>query len=201
MTFRDQTIDQFLIDLAAKQPTPGGGAVAGLCGAVGAALAQMVVSYSLGKKNLAQHQPLLTDAAHRLERARQIFLQLADEDAQAYALVNELTKLPETDPRRARELPGATQASIAVPLAVAAAAADALRLMHSLCGTTNTHLRSDLAIAAILADATARAARWNVVVNLPGLPSEAERSQARGRIDHAVQESHRLTVAIEAACV
>ena len=44
MSFREQRVDHFLKDLASKQPTPGGGAVAGLCGAIAAALAQMVVS-------------------------------------------------------------------------------------------------------------------------------------------------------------
>lgn len=200
MSFREQRVDSFLKDLAAKQPTPGGGAVAGLCGAIAAALAHMVVSYSLGKKNLAQHQPLLEDAAHRLERARAIFLELADEDAVAYALVNELSRLPETDPRRQRELPGATQAAVAVPMSVAAASVDALRLMHTLCATSNAHLRSDLAIAAVLADATARAAKWNVLINLasptPGLDSAALRSQ----IDKLIADAMRLTGDIERLC-
>lgn len=201
MSFREQSVDHFLKDLAAKQPTPGGGAVAGLCGAIAAALAQMVVSYSLGKKNLAQHQPLLEDAAHRLERARAIFLELADEDAVAYALVNELSRLPEADPRRQRELPAATQAAVAVPMSVAAAAVDALRLMHTLCGTSNPHLRSDLAIAAVLAEATSRAAKWNVLINLasptPGLDSAALRSQ----IEKLTADAMRLTADIERLCV
>lgn len=199
MPFREQPIQHFLADLAAKQPTPGGGAVAGVCGALAAALAQMVVSYSLGKKNLAQHQPLLENAAHRLERARSIFLELADEDAAAYALVNELSRLPEGDPRRAQGLPDATRASIAVPMSAAAAAVDALRLMRTLCGTSNTHLRSDLAIAAVLAEATARAARWNVLINLstPTPDTAAQRSQA----DALAADAQRLSADIERACM
>lgn len=198
MPFLEQPIHQFLSDLAAKQPTPGGGAVAGVCGALSAALAQMVVSYSLGKKNLAQHQPLLENAAHRLERARSIFLELADEDAAAYALVNELSRLPEGDPRRARDLPGATQAAVGVPMSAAAAAVDTLRLMRTLCGTSNAHLRSDLAIAAVLAEATARAARWNVLINL-STPTPETAAQ-RAQVDALAADAHRLSAEIEIAC-
>jgi methenyltetrahydrofolate cyclohydrolase len=152
MSFRELSVSDFLAQTAAKQPTPGGGAVAGLCGALAAALAQMVVSYSLGKKNLAEHQPMLVDAQQRLERARAMLLQLADEDAAAYGLLNELGKLPENDARRVREWPGAVAASVAVPMSVAACATDMLHLMASLTGRSNAYLRSDLAIAAVLAD-------------------------------------------------
>ena len=62
----DLSLADYLGALAAKSPTPGGGAVASTTGATAAALAGMVVAYSLGKKNLAPHQPLLEDAAHRL---------------------------------------------------------------------------------------------------------------------------------------
>ena len=48
MSLPDASLLNLLESLAAKQPTPGGGAVASLTAAIGAALAQMVVNYSLG---------------------------------------------------------------------------------------------------------------------------------------------------------
>jgi formiminotetrahydrofolate cyclodeaminase len=165
---------ELLSRTAAKTPTPGGGAVACATGALAAALAGMVVSYSLGKKNLAAHQPELERAAHVLENARGLFLSLAQEDEEAYGLVNELMKLPEADPRRA-ELPAALQASIQVPMAAIAAAADLLRLCESLAPITNRHLHSDLGIAACLAEATGRASLWNVRINAGMLTDEAAR--------------------------
>jgi methenyltetrahydrofolate cyclohydrolase len=198
-SFGEMSVRGFLTALAAKQPTPGGGAVAGVCGAMAAALAQMVVSYSLGKKNLAPHQALLEDAAKRLERARAIMLELADEDAAAYGLVNELSKLPEHDARRAG-LPAAQRTAAQVPLAVTAAAVDALRLMRELCGKSNVHLRSDLAIAGVLAEATASAGAWNVRINVPSL-IEQERGPAEREVAHLLSEATRLRQEIERACV
>lgn len=164
---------ELLAQVAAKTPTPGGGAVACATGALAAALAGMVVSYSMGKKSLAAHQPELAKAAHALDNARTLFLQLAEEDAQAYGLVNELMKLPEGEARRKAELPAAMTASIQVPVAAMAAASDLLRLCETLTPITNKQLHSDLGIAAELALAAARASLWNVRVNASMLTDKA----------------------------
>lgn len=171
--FGSATVDEFLLQLAAKTPTPGGGAVASMVGALACALAQMVVSYSLGKKSLAAHQQALSDAATRLERARVLLVALAEEDARAYGVVNALAKLEHWDPRR-EELPAAVLASVQAPMAVAAAGCDLLRLFATLEPTSNPALRSDLAIAAVLAEATVQSAGWNVLVNLPSLEGKED---------------------------
>lgn len=191
--------EEFLAAVHSKTPTPGGGAVASAVGALAAALAGMVVAYSVGKKNLAAHEPLLKDADHRLVRARELMLALAAEDAAAYGAVNELMKLPESDARRVAELPAAVRAAVDAPMATAAAAVDLLRLMESLATTTNRYLRSDLGIAAVLADATAASARWNVVVNVGSL-DEAGRREAMERCDGLVAKAGELRRRVEAAC-
>lgn len=191
--------DELLEATAGKTPTPGGGAIASAVGALSGALAGMVVSYSVGKKNLAAHEPALQDAAKRLAGARELLLKLADEDAQAYGTVNELSRLPETDPRRA-ELPAAQLASVQVPLAVMAACSDLLRLMESLASMTNRHLRSDLAIAAVLAAGAARSSRWNVDVNLAGLAAEGDRREFKRQSDQLVADCEARAALVEKAC-
>jgi len=191
-------LHQFLAQTAAKTPTPGGGAVACVTGALAAALGQMVVNYSVGKKNLAEFEPSLRDAVARLERARGLLMQLADEDAAAYGAVNELSRLPEWDPRRVAELPDAQAASVQVPLATAAACVDLLRLFQQLVAITNKHLLSDLRIAAILADAGVRASGCNVLVNTASLPGEQQTS-GKGALAALVAESGRLLGLIEAS--
>ena len=51
MELGSQSINEFLDALAAKQPTPGGGAVAGVLVALSTSLGNMVLGYSLGKEN------------------------------------------------------------------------------------------------------------------------------------------------------
>lgn len=200
MTLASLTLNDFLTQTAAKTPTPGGGAIACATGSMAAALAGMVVSYSLGKKTLAAHQADLEHAARTLENARNLFLTLAEEDAQAYGLVNELMKLPEQDARRQAEWPEAVRASIQVPMAAIAAAADLLRLCETLVPITNKHLHSDLGIATELALAAGRASLWNVRVNLSLLPNDTARETvskaAQRTLDEAAARGERVCAAL-----
>ncbi len=200
-SFAGRPLSGFLDDLAAKTPTPGGGAVASVVGALAGALAGMVVAYSVGKKSLAEHEPSLRDAAQRLGNARALLLALADEDAAAYAALNELMRLPETDPRRIAGEPDAVRAGVEAPMNTLAACVDLLRLFDRLPGITNRHLRSDLAIAAILADAGARAARWNVHINLASVKDEAQRERWRAQGESLCRAGAGLLASVEARCV
>src|SRR3954454_12967740 len=91
---QSHTIDAFLTAAAAKQPAPGGGSVTALAGALAASMGEMVVNYSLGKKNLAPHQPALTASLKELTNARNVLLMLMAEDQAAYEAMTALRKLP-----------------------------------------------------------------------------------------------------------
>lgn len=199
-TFASMTFRDFLDQTSAKTPTPGGGAVASAVGALAGALGGMVVSYSIGKKSLAAHEPVLRDAAAVLANARTLMLALAEEDAQAYGLVNELMRLPESDPRRMAEEPAAILASARVPLAAMAASVDLLRLFGALAPVTNRQLRSDLGIAAVLAEAACRSSEWNVRVNVALIKDAGAKSSIEHDASRMLAESVRLCRAVEAAC-
>jgi len=149
----------------------------------------MVVAYSLGKKDLADHQPALSRASAVLSRTAELLIELADEDAAAYGLVNELQRLPESDARRIREWPGAVQASVDVPRAVVGACCDLLRLLEMLKPISNTRLYSDLAIAAILAEAAARAGACNVRVNLELVTAAPDRTEIEHELSRLLEDA------------
>jgi len=169
------TIRQFLDAAAARQPTPGGGSVTALAGALAAAMGEMVVNYSVGKKSLAMHAETLRAALGELTRARQVLLQLMVEDQLAYEALTSAKKLPEDSPERRDRLPAALLASIRGPQAIGAAAVAVLQLCDRLVDVVNYNLLSDLAVSADLAMATARCAAYNVRVNLPDVPDDEER--------------------------
>jgi formiminotetrahydrofolate cyclodeaminase len=199
-TIASQPLSGLLDALAAKTPAPGGGASACIAGALAAAQAEMVVAYSIGRKSLAEHEPRLQDARQALLGSRRFLLALADEDAAAYDALQQLTRLPPDDPRRLREHPEALERCLRIPLAALAACANMLRLLEQLPSITNRHLRSDLAIAALLAEAAARASDWNVRINLASLPPGPLQEQARGQTRRELDDAYRRLNRILEVC-
>ncbi len=196
MSLLNLTLADFFASVAAKTPTPGGGAVACTAGALAAAQAGMVVSYSLGRKDLAAHQGTLEEARHALTKARDVLMQLAEEDAAAYGLLNELQKLPPNDARRSAEYGAAVAACVAVPLASVATCEELARRCAGLIGITNKHLKSDLAVAAILLQAAAEAGACNVRINLPLMTDTEDRGRneqvLRTLLEHCAQHVRKV---------
>src|SRR5437868_4602544 len=73
------TISDFLSAAASKQPTPGGGSVTALAGALAAAMGEMVLNYSIGKKNLAPYDAELRAAVSELYNVRVNLPDLTDQ--------------------------------------------------------------------------------------------------------------------------
>lgn len=197
-SFSEMRLGEFLSAVGAKSPAPGGGAVASAVGALSAALAQMVVNYSIGKKNLLEQQGELQAAIGALENARAHLLDLAQQDAAAYAVLNELQKLPPEDARRTREIGAAVERAVEVPWTVLLRSIELLKDFERLAPITNKFLRSDLGIAAVLAEATARSAAWNVRINAGDLPPE-RKSEVLTTCDALVQEAKRRCEHVELA--
>lgn len=198
--FADQSVREFLDAVAAKQPTPGGGAVASVVAALAAALGRMVVNYSVGKKSLANHEALHREALGSLQELANRAMQLAEDDATAYGRLNVLWKLDKDDPKRVAEFGDAVEQAIAAPHAVLHACMETLRLLKRQCGATSASLASDLAMAAILAEAAARSAAWNVRINLPLLEDETVRETFTRTISRSLSDATAMAREIETAC-
>ncbi|PCI08115.1 hypothetical protein COB72_08935 [bacterium] len=194
-----QTIGGFLEQLGAKVHAPGGGAAAALTGATAAAAAEMVVSYSIDKKSLAEHHAFNTDAKKQLERARAMFLTLGDEDAAGYGVLNTLWKLDKDHPDRVAGWSDAVAGAIGPPRAMLALSVEMLRLCEQLISKTNKQLKSDLGVAAVLGQAAARSAAWNVRINIPLLPSD-DHHRAHKEVDASLEHAQTLCETIEAGC-
>ena len=171
---RSTPIGQFLDAAAAKQPTPGGGSVTALVGALAATMGEMVLNYSVGKKGLEAFQGELRPALDEMHRARLVLLQLVEEDQAGYAALTAIRKLPEDSAERREQLPAALLACIRAPQAMAATGVAVLGVCDRVADFVNVHLLSDLAVCADLAMATVRCGLYNVRANLGDITDDAE---------------------------
>src|SRR5262245_53289022 len=94
MTLIERSVRDFLERVASPDPTPGGGSVAALTGALGASLLVMVAAMPKAKSDAAADRTALDEAAGRLEALRQTLARLVDRDTAAYEAVMAALRLP-----------------------------------------------------------------------------------------------------------
>lgn len=145
--------------MAARTAAPGGGSVAAVVAAFAAALTEMAARYAAEE-----------EAATRAGALRARFLELAQEDAEAYAAV-----LGAQGEERQQALSRAAD----VPLDLAESAVEVTELANRLAAGGNPSLRGDAMTAALLAAAAAKAAANLVEINLADRPEDERVARAR----------------------
>ncbi len=166
-------VNDFLAELASSSPTPGGGSVAALCGALGASLGSMVCSLTIGKKKYEDVEEDMKHVLSQTERLRVELAELIDEDAAAFDKVMEAMKLPkeseEDKTARKTAMQDALVDAAMVPLAVMEKCVEVVELSGMVAEKGNRNAVSDAGVAALVGRAGAHAARLNVLINLGGI--------------------------------
>jgi len=176
----DLSLAELRARIGDQTPTPGGGAVAGIVGALGASLACMAARYSRSKLD-AGGDPLAESLIERLEGAGSRFLDLAEADQEAFQSLQQAWKLPKDDPAREGEMRRRSLEAAEPPAAVIRTSAELLEACAGAAPRISAHLKSDLAMACVFCEAAARASRWNILVNARG----AGGPEGQGALDRA----------------
>jgi glutamate formiminotransferase/formiminotetrahydrofolate cyclodeaminase len=191
------TLREFADELSTDSPAPGGGSVAALVGALGAALAAMVANLSHGKKGFESQQNRLDAIAVRGQQVKDRLLAAVDADTAAFDRLLEAMRLPKgtAEEQEARDvaIAGATVAAIEVPLGVLEACPEVVELCREVARIGLQASRSDAGTGVQVARAAAAGAYQNVCTNLPGLSAAAQATALIARADAAwekVRASH-----------
>ncbi len=185
---REQAIGEFLAALSSGDPTPGGGSVAALSGALSAALGCMVCAIA-GRKKGGQELSALSE---RLLSLREKLLDLAGEDAEAFSGVMAAYRLPREDPERREAIERALAGAAEVPLRVAAACVELLGILVKLAPRATPQSVSDVGVAARLAGAAVESALLNVTINLAYMRDRSRKEALVERRDKLQAEGKAL---------
>src|SRR5947208_10026892 len=94
-------VREFSDQLAAGQPTPGGGSAAALAGALGAGLVSMVCNFTVGREKYADVEDEMRGVLRRSEELRGELERAVEDDVAAYGGYAEAQRMPrETDDER-----------------------------------------------------------------------------------------------------
>jgi formiminotetrahydrofolate cyclodeaminase len=192
----DFSVKELTARLASREPIPGGGSAAALAGAMGAALVAMVAELTIGRADVSENQAELIELRDGALARQSALLDLAEDDATAYAAVVVARRMPKGDDAerdaRGRILRSTMVTAAEVPLRTAQVAAEVLDMAQRIAPIGNPNAVSDAGVAAQLASAAVRGALLNVRINLPYLPADEP------LLDTAPAEVERLQAAAEA---
>lgn len=177
MKLVEQRVIDFVAATASKEPTPGGGAIAALTAATGAALAEMVANLTVGKKGYESVQPEMEELQAKAEAIRKRMLELSQADADVFNIFMNALGLPKnTDEEKAARTAAIQQAykdAAMVPFEIGELANQIFDLAELASRKGNQNLITDGIIAAINARAAVKSAFLNVRINLSGIKDES----------------------------
>jgi formiminotetrahydrofolate cyclodeaminase len=187
MKLTDKPVTNFLDELASNAPAPGGGSVAALGGALGAALVSMVCNLTLGKKGYEAVQGDIEDLLAQSEALRAELANLLEEDVKVYTAYSVAAKLPRGTEEEKAERTKAVQAALKnatmVPMRIAETAVKVMDLCLPTAEKGNKWAVSDAGVAVLMAEAALRSAALNVLINLGSIKDEAFVAEKRAHLD------------------
>ncbi len=172
----EQRVDTLLQQVASAAPTPGGGSVSALAGAMGAALGAMVWRLTQAKGSSDLSEERLDDLIGDLDRLRVSLMAAFDRDAASYDGVLAAMRLPKpSDAERASRVVAievATRAATEVPLETARLCGEVLHRCAAAARLGHAQAVTDAGVGAQMAFAGLVGALYNVEVNLSDLSDE-----------------------------
>ena len=177
----DKKISNFLDELASNSPTPGGGSVAALAGALGVALISMVGNLTVSKKKYEDVEEDIKKIISSSEKLRYELSQLIEEDVKVFNNFMATYKMPkETEDEkkiRAEMIQESLIKAAKVPLRVAYKCLDILILSQEAAEKGNVNVVSDAGVAALMAEAALESAILNVKINLKMIKDEKTKKE------------------------
>lgn len=190
------TLQQFADESSRDSAAPGGGSVAALAGALGAALAAMVANLPHPKSDFADVRDELEEVAVRAQDLKQKLLDAIDADTWAFQALMDANKA--AGPEKEQAVREATLGAARVPLEVAESCPEIVTLCARAKELGMEASASDAGVGCGMARAAALGAAMNVRINLQEMVDDPDASAMLERADEAVRATRKAAVAVEA---
>jgi len=191
-------IKRFLDKVASNTPTPGGGSVSALSGALSASLIAMVAGLS-SKKDQEMRKEMGAIKRKALAIQRRL-LRAIDEDARSFDQVIKAYRLPRTTEkeqlRRSKVIEQAYKNATIIPQLVCRQSISLLEHARVLILKGNPNAVSDTGVAAFLADASLAGGLLNIGINLVPVKDQDFLKRMRSSMFAWAKERNRIMAEI-----
>jgi glutamate formiminotransferase/formiminotetrahydrofolate cyclodeaminase len=189
-------VKDFTDEVSRGTPAPGGGSVAALAGALGAALASMVANLWQDKVESDQATAALLEAAETAQRVKDQLILAVDEDTNAFNAYMDARRLPARTPeeKAAREtaMQDGLKVAVRVPYETAKLSYAAMESALDAVLHGNVSSITDGAVGAQVAFAGVRGGIWNVEINLKDISDAAFVREMRAQCEDLKRNARHL---------
>ena len=190
----------FVDEVSRDSPAPGGGSVAALSGALGAALGTMVANLSASKAGFEEHKDKLAKIAKKGQVTKDELVKAIDDDTSAFDEVIKAMRMPkDTDDEKENrniEMQKGYQSATLVPLKTVENCRNALEICKNISEIMDEGMASDVGSGALMANAGAIAAAYNVRINLKSINDEKFSTDTKKKLDKLLQECNKILATV-----
>lgn len=198
----NMSIKEFLEKTASKDPTPGGGSIAALCGAIACALSSMVAALTVNNEKYADAKGEMEGIISSAREYIDFFIKKMDADASAFEGVMKAYRLPkgndEEKDARSEAIQESLKGAAEEPLYVAEKALLAMDMIEKAVERGNAQAVTDGAVAVMLARTAVLSALYNTEINLSSIRDDVYKQKMgatvqRLRDEALIRERHILS--------
>jgi glutamate formiminotransferase/formiminotetrahydrofolate cyclodeaminase len=195
------TVAGFVDEVSRDTPAPGGGSIAALAGAIGSALASIVVNLSGGKGEYDDRYDELCDLADKAQEIKDELVRAVDADTEAFNEVIAGIRMPKDTEEQLAARSTAIQAgykiAAEVPLRTAELCREVLDLCQAAADIGNEAVMSDAGVGALMARAGVQGAIHNVRINLLHTKDPEFIERIAAKLGALLEESRTICDAIQ----
>ena len=178
-SFLNWTVANLIDEVARSTPTPGGGSVSALSGALSSSLALMALNLSYNSK--------MENPGVNLCKIKNKLILLIDEDSKAFDKVMKafsMSKKTDKDKKaRNKEIQKAYKDAVSTPMSILEESSNILLCIKKIYKNINSNCMSDLGVAIELASSSINGAVMDVRINLSEIKDSSYTRQINKKID------------------
>lgn len=196
MKMIDGSCAEFTDKLASKAAVPGGGGAAALVGALGTALASMVVNLTLGKKKYAEFEEVNKEIMAKALKIQEELLEMVDKDAENFLPLSKAYGLPkETEEEKKYKeetLEKCLIVACGVPVDIVKKTYEAILLHEELVDKGSKLAISDVGVGVQCLRAALISGWLNVLININMIKDEAYVAQINEEVRPLVAKGTKI---------
>jgi len=165
----EKSSNEFIQELASKEPVPGGGGASAYVGALGMALGSMVGNLTVGKKKYKEVEEDIIELLQKSEAIINNLKSLVSKDAEVFYPLSQAYRMPSSTEEEKQKKDEVLQAALVdatmVPLDIARNCLEAIHLHEEYAKKGTRIAISDVGVGVIFCKAALQGAKLNVLIN------------------------------------